>query len=50
MITISKSVYDTIMSEIAESDITARDFRIVDDILRKHTGVLNGDDCENSAE
>lgn len=28
--------YDKIISEIAESEISAHDFRIVDDILRGH--------------
>lgn len=42
--------YDKIISEIAESEIPAREFRIVDNILRRFVEDENGNDCKNPAE
>ena len=46
--TISKAAYDAIMSEVAESDIPARAFRVVNDILSRHKEGYDGDDCNDS--
>ena len=46
----TKSDYEAIITAIAESEISAREFRVVDDILRRFVGEEHGNDCKNTAE
>ena len=46
----TRAEFDAIINEIAESDITARDFRLVNEILQQYVGDKHGDDCTDSAD